>query len=111
MPLAVTWPPTVIAVVAGVLVVGAAVLFFRANFTRYLRITGYACHISALNTLAFITILLGTAALAWLVSGLILSPGFWRNAVAAVLYSIFWSLIGNPLLRLITRIVEVRYHL
>lgn len=67
--------------------------------------------VAALNTLAFVVIFTGVAAVAWFAAAAALSPGFWRNAVATVLYSVLSGAVAKPVLGLVRRIVEVRYYM
>ena len=99
-----------VAIIAGILLV-VAVFYFRANVAKYWRITGYAVRVSALNTLALVVVLAGVIALAWWLSTLCFAPGVWRNMLAMVLYSVLMSVMGTPLIRLLTRLIEVRHHM
>lgn len=98
-------------IIVAVLIVVIGALAFRANFARYSRVSGYAFQISLLRTIAFLLIIAGTAAVAWLVACLILSQGILRNVVAVVLFSILSGAVGTPLMGLVTRIIEVKHYL
>jgi hypothetical protein len=97
-------------VVAGVVLV-TAVFYFRANVAKYWRRTGRAAEVAALNTLALIVTLCAVIALAWSLSTLFFGPGFWRNVLAVVLYSVLMTVAGSPLIAACTRFVERRYRL
>ena len=102
---------SIVVSILAVIVIGAAVMVFRANHAAYWRISGYAANVALLKALTFAAVMSGVILLAWWLPGLFLKSLTWRTCVAVVLYSVLMRAIGSPVMAVAKKLIHRRYYL